>query len=487
MLSLLLVPFYIHYLGLEAYGLVGFFVLIETLIGIFSKSIGVTFQREIARRDVDSEGRRTFRRLIRTFEIVYWGVGLGAALALVAFSGLLAKDWINVNSLPLPVVKMTLMLVALRIGLVMPKILYSASFLGTRKQAFGSMLETSTVLASAVGQVIVVGLTKSIVGFMTVQVAAATLNLLLFRFFMTKRVLPPLEFSEPARFDIQELRNLRSFALNMMWANGIGIILLQMDRFFISKILPLAELGIYNIATAGGRLLNIFIGPILIAIYPTTCQIAMTNEKSNLNSHIERNLKITLVIGTAVAVPLCFFSREVLLIWIRKPEIVEMAHSIITTYTIGALIFSYANVFYLAQKAMGKLIFMSASNGVALLWYPFVMNYLLRQFGLIGAAWANVLYSAIELLVGIAVLSIGIIKSFSLIRHMVFFIFATIGAAAFMQVFKWLALYFFPGSPVGRLAFAALGGLVIFMGLYLVSFGRHLPQEVKSFLNTRLF
>jgi len=481
-LSILLVPFYIRYLGLEAYGLVGFFVLIETLLGIFSKGFGVTFQREIARRDAEVQNRRTFRRLIRTFEIVYWAMGIVAALVLMSFSGALGRNWINVSNIPMATVKATLILVALRICLVMPKILYSSSFIGTQKQTFSSMVETITILAGALGQVAVVGITRSVIGFMVVQVITAAINVLLFRYFMEKRILPPLQESDPATFDFQEVKNMSFFALNMMWANGVGIIMLQMDRFFISKFLPIAQLGVYNIGTAGGRLLNIFIGPVMIAMYPTTCQMALDNEKEKFSAHIDRNLKISVILCSTVAFPLCFFSHEILTLWIRKPDIVASGTMVLAFYTLATLALAYANVFYLVQKATGKLAYMSASNAAALLWYPVAMYFSVHRWGLLGAALANILYSVVELIVGAIVTYKVILRNTSFFRQLAFPLLMTMTAAIIMYIFKSVAVWFFPYSILGRLAFAGTGAIFIFGTLYLACFGFRVPQEFRQIL-----
>ncbi|RPI72540.1 MAG: hypothetical protein EHM45_22080, partial [Desulfobacteraceae bacterium] len=74
-LSILLVPFYIRYLGLEGYGLIGFFSMLITVLGIFTKGLGSALQREIATRSGIPEQRQGLRRLVHTFEVVYWIIG----------------------------------------------------------------------------------------------------------------------------------------------------------------------------------------------------------------------------------------------------------------------------------------------------------------------------------------------------------------------------------------------------------------------------
>ena len=44
-LTILLVPFYIRYLGLEGYGLIGFFSALVALLGVFTSGVGAALMR----------------------------------------------------------------------------------------------------------------------------------------------------------------------------------------------------------------------------------------------------------------------------------------------------------------------------------------------------------------------------------------------------------------------------------------------------------
>ena len=79
-LALVCTPFYIRFLGVEAYGLIAFFVTLQTLLQLLDLGLGVTLNRELARsRQAPSDD---LPALATTLEAWYWilGIALGVVL-----------------------------------------------------------------------------------------------------------------------------------------------------------------------------------------------------------------------------------------------------------------------------------------------------------------------------------------------------------------------------------------------------------------------
>ena len=71
-LAVVFIPLYLKFLGIEAYGLVGFFAALQSIFGIMDFGIGMTLNREMARLSA-VEGKEQERRdLLRTLELIYW-------------------------------------------------------------------------------------------------------------------------------------------------------------------------------------------------------------------------------------------------------------------------------------------------------------------------------------------------------------------------------------------------------------------------------
>ena len=97
-LALACTPFYIGILGVEAYGLVAFFLVVQNILQLLDLGLGSALNRQIAR-----SGKTAIPELadfLATAEAWYWI--LGAAMAAAIFAGMptLVRWWLNPQSLP---------------------------------------------------------------------------------------------------------------------------------------------------------------------------------------------------------------------------------------------------------------------------------------------------------------------------------------------------------------------------------------------------
>jgi len=85
-LSLVFVPLYIGLMGVEAYGLVGFYAMLQGLTACLDFGLSTTINREMAKSSVGNVKPENVLNLVRTLEVVYWllAFGVGLAVFLVA-------------------------------------------------------------------------------------------------------------------------------------------------------------------------------------------------------------------------------------------------------------------------------------------------------------------------------------------------------------------------------------------------------------------
>jgi O-antigen/teichoic acid export membrane protein len=98
-LQLVLLPFYLKFLGIEAYALVGLYVMLITAVQVFDLGLAQTLNRELARFTAARETARQARDLVRTLEIVYWGMVIAICLALLLAAPFIARHALNAQSM----------------------------------------------------------------------------------------------------------------------------------------------------------------------------------------------------------------------------------------------------------------------------------------------------------------------------------------------------------------------------------------------------
>ena len=80
---LFLTPLYILILGVESYGLIGFYLSWVSILAILDVSVSLTATTEIAWRSARPEMKKTIPVLLRSLEVAYWFIILLSGLGIL--------------------------------------------------------------------------------------------------------------------------------------------------------------------------------------------------------------------------------------------------------------------------------------------------------------------------------------------------------------------------------------------------------------------
>jgi len=388
LLALALVPFYLRHVGIEGYGLIGLIALVVSVLGVFSKGLGSALQREFGRRSATPEGRQTLPTLLRSFEIVYWVLGAALALAFGVMALTVGPQWIRAATIPQQTVVSCLALLAVRVALAFPHSIYQSVFIGTERQVEGNLLNSLLALSSVAAGVTAVLAFASVTAVYLGEVITAGVFLVVFRL-RAFAVLPP----GVRAFDLSEVRAQLRVSADLIWTNGIGLLITNLDRIVVSAVLPVAALGLYTAAASAARAVGLGLNPFLTAAYPRTCRIAETGSVPQQLDDLLRTATVVAALGAAITLPLSAFSVDVLTLWLRDATLAQSGAPVLSIYALGSLTIGLATVLYQRQMATGATRFGARFNTVALLWFPFALWLLVARFGLTGAALAWLIYA----------------------------------------------------------------------------------------------
>ena len=130
----LFIPIYIKFLGMEAFGLVGLFVTLQTLFLVLVTGLSTTVTRELARLSTQPGTDQKKRDLVRTLEVVYWALAIAIAFIVISLSPIISNDWIMTQHLPVSSVQQAVMMMGLVIAFDLPLSLYYGGLIGLQKQ-----------------------------------------------------------------------------------------------------------------------------------------------------------------------------------------------------------------------------------------------------------------------------------------------------------------------------------------------------------------
>lgn len=384
LLAFLFVPIYIRYLGVEAYGLIGFFTSLGGIFAILNLGLSATAKREVAlRRNHHLAGEA--RNIVRTIEVVYGLVALFIALSFLLTANRLAADWISAEGLPHQTIKLAVIIFGITLALRWPVALYSGVLLGLERQVQYNVLIVLTSSLRSVGAVLAVALwSPTILMFLLWQLGAALIELLVM-FYAAWRALPQTQNNFQAKFDLNLLRRFWKFTASLSINSISATILKQTDRVMLSGLMPLQTVGYYSIAYSAYSGMGMMIDPIPEASFPRFSNLIAENNIEELANIYHKACQYLSFICVPVASLVFYFSYDILLFWTQSVDVANNAAVLLALMSLTYMLNTMRQLPWRLQLAYGITRLMVTYNLIAMILLFPTMYILIRKFGINGA------------------------------------------------------------------------------------------------------
>ncbi len=393
LLSLAVLPAYVHFLGIEAFGLIGFFLSLMAILSLLDLGLGTALNRQFAQYSMQSGKAQAMRDLLRSLEIIYWLIGIAIGVAVAALAPVIAAYWLKPQQLSNETVTQTLTMMGIAIAFQWPRALYGGGLMGLQRQVAFNLLSSITGTVNNVGGVLIVWLVSpTIQAFVAWYMALSLVDTLLTRLLLW-RSLP--EAPARAAFNGQLLADIWRFAAGMTGISVMSVILTQLDKMILVKVLPLDAFGYYSLASRAAGGLSYVIGPICAAFFPRFSQLVAKNDTQELARIYHRGCQLMSVLILPLAVVLALFSYELLLIWTQDRSIAENSHLILSLLTVGTALNGVASLPYALQLAYGWTQLALAVNTAAVLLLAPLIYFMSVRYGGVGAALIWVVFNAL--------------------------------------------------------------------------------------------
>jgi len=318
LLIILATPWYVSILGLEGYGIVGFWLLMQILFALFDLGLGATIVREFAASTGHEDSSLYRRDLLRTLEYVYWPLAVVLCLMFFLSAEGIARDWLTLNKLSVIQTTNALQWMALALGLQFPCALYTSGLAGLQRQIRMNALQMSANTLRHGCGVVVLLWKADIVLFFIVQTSVAGMQTI-----ATMVVLRHLErtaHDQRPKFRLSVLKKVWRFSAGMAVTMVAGTILINIDRLVISKLLPAEELGKYTLAWMLASFLQLGIQPFYRAYFPRFSESIAKNDLDTLRADYYQGCKYSAWIIITFAVIGGLFARNIYFLWIGSSD-----------------------------------------------------------------------------------------------------------------------------------------------------------------------
>lgn len=351
LMGLAFVPAYLHALGPDAYGIVGFMLSLQALSLLLDLGANVHVSREIAQRSTLANPGPGLGRLLRSFESLAWSIALVLGLGLAFASAPLADGWLQPGAIPRADLVQALVLCAAVVAASWPGSLYSAALVGMEQQPRLNALVVVFSTLRYAGVLPLLWFTDTgLSGFLLWQ-AAAALAQTLATAWLAWLSLPP--GARPASPHWDEIGGGLRFAMGAFAALSLGLVFSQLDKLVVSRMLPLADLGVYAVAAAIGAGLGRLVMPVFSATYPRFGRLLAAGDEAACTELFRLAGQLVAVLTGAAAAVACVFGQYLLHLWTGDAALAERLHVPLALLMLGAHANALLSVPFALQLATG--------------------------------------------------------------------------------------------------------------------------------------
>ncbi len=348
-IGLLVIPLYLKYLGVEAYGLIGFFVTMQAILQLLDMGLAPAINRETARYQAAGNLSGS-GNLLHTLAIVYWGMAGVIALLLIAFAPLIASHWLQSKHLAPQAISNSVMLMGLVVACRWPIGLYQGALIGAQRLAVSSIVSIAMVTLGNLGAVAVLAfVSPTIEAFFIWQAGVNLVYAIVIRWTAWRTIGRVTTVS----FDVGQLKNVWRFSAGMSGIAFLGLLLNQLDKVLLSKIISLEAFGHYMLASVLVSGLFVIVSPTFNTIYPRFTAMVAAGEIAKLTEIYRIGTRALATILFPAAMILAVFAQDLVQIWTGNPDIAAHVAPILSLLVMGTAIQGIMYFPYALQLAYG--------------------------------------------------------------------------------------------------------------------------------------
>ena len=335
---------------------------------------------------------QSIRDLLRSI-VTIGGVIAGAlALGVWLASGWLATHWVKMEDFSPEVAARAFAAMGAVTALRFVEGIYVSAISGLQRQVLANAVSAAMATARGFGAVGVLALAsptieaffiwQGLVSLATVAVYATAIH----------RVLP--KGDRPARFSWAALLDVWRFAAGMMGVTFLVLLLTQVDKILLSRLLDLKAFGYYALAGVVAGALFLLTAPITTAFYPRFTELATRGDEVALRAAYHQGAQLVTVLTGAAAIVLMAFADKILVVWTNDAALARQAAPLMTVLALGNLLNALVWIPYQMQLAHGWTTLAIKINIAAVAVVVPAILLTVPKFGAIGAAWVWVALNA---------------------------------------------------------------------------------------------
>lgn len=378
-------PFYVRYMGTEAYGLIGFYTMLQAWFQLLDTGLSTTLARESSRYNGRTGDESTLIWLRRILERFFLAVGVIGSLVFFFFAETITNEWLQVGNLPPREVINSVQLMGIVIACRWISCLYRGVIVGFEQQVWLGSFNVGVATARFLLCLpVVIFIDASPTTYFTYQ-SAVSLFEAIGLYCQANRLLP--NGSSAIGSSVGLRRGPLKFASGVALTSIVWVVVTQVDKLLLSKLLTLPAFGEFSLTVLLSGGVNLLAAPIGAAILPRLTTTAATDEK-NTRELYAHYTQITCLVLFPAAFTLYACAKPVLFAWTGDILLARSVNTVLGLYSVGNAIMGVTAFAYYIQYAKGNIRLHVIGNAVFATIYLPTVFWVVKDYGATGAAAA---------------------------------------------------------------------------------------------------
>jgi len=261
--------------------------------------------------------------------------------------------------------------------------LYAGALQGLQAQVSSNIIQVAAAVAKGFGALIILRLGWVRVDYFFVWQAIISILQAVVTGIVVWRILPG---GKRATFSWSVFAPLMSFSGGVMGISILSILLTQLDKIVLSKVLPLPALGNYMLAATVANAPQLIAIPVYLAVYPRFAQLVGKGD-SEIAEFYHRACQWLSISVIPVGVCVGLFAPEAVWAWTGQTSVATAIAPIIRVLVVGFTASGLMFFPYGLQLAYGYTRLTLVANTVAVLVLGPGLVFLAHAYGPLGAAF----------------------------------------------------------------------------------------------------
>ncbi len=358
--AILLIPLLIKRIGVEAYGLLGFFTVLQACLSILDAGVGGVLTREAIISKQNIKRFEKFNILYRKIILIFIGIAISLILLGGLFSYKFSTSWLKTNIKDSTLIICTTLMFCI-FALRYLQGPFRSLLLSNESQITITTINLiNTTLSQPFTLVLLYVFKGDVIFYFIMQLLSAALTcglMILFSERVRKNILKTIDKQQVTDDDTSEISISKffSFALQLSMLTILWVVVNQSDKLTLTRFLPLSEYAMYSIAISIMGILAIISDPLNQYLQPRLTKYfheKNTLQYSRLYFHA---FKFIIIITIPLSIFLFFFSEKILFIWSNNTHLATEVSKYLPWLFLGGVFSIYSNLIFLLLYSQGQL------------------------------------------------------------------------------------------------------------------------------------